>query len=268
MARPRMIDIDETIETPIQKPVQKLEGNFYEITDLPSRFLLYPEGTKIFGRPMKVSEIKKLTTMNEVNYNSIIKSVLENCIKGIEIDELYVADKLYLIFWLRANTYTDANFVTSYICQHCGRKTEYRFNIDDFETAYLEDGFELKELKLLNRDTVLTFDFPKIKDEEKIQRFIDAMKNYVVKFDDDTVTIAGMIKTIDGKDVTIKQACEFINSLEDDPQNYARINSYVLGMDFGIVPELNATCGYSDCKEVSKVPASFQPDFFIPRYKS
>ena len=88
MTRPRMIDVDETIEAPIEKPIQKLEGNFYEITDLPSRFLLYPEGTKIFGRPMKVSEIKKLTTMNEINYNSIIKSVLENCIKGIDIDDI------------------------------------------------------------------------------------------------------------------------------------------------------------------------------------
>ena len=42
---------------------------------MPSRFKFYPTDTRIFGRPLKVSEIKKLTSMDENNYNQIIKEV-------------------------------------------------------------------------------------------------------------------------------------------------------------------------------------------------
>lgn len=269
MTKPRMIDVDEEIvpKVPEKKVEEMLTDNFLEIKDLPSRFKLYPEGTRIFGRPMKLSEVKKLTFMNEDNYNDLMRYVLSSCIKGIDIDDIYIADKLYLIFWLRANTYKDANFITSYICEHCGKKTEYKFDVGNFEINYLDDDFELKALKLLNRDTVIEFDLPRIRDEENIRKFQDVLKNGVVKYDDDTITMAGMIKSIDGQSVSIRKACEFISSLENEPENYAYITSYVLSLDFGIVPVINATCHHVDCKKVNQIPISFRPDFFIPKYK-
>ncbi len=269
MAKPRMIDIDEDIspKVPEKKVEEMLGDNFIEIKDLPSRFKLYPEGTRIFGRPMKLSEVKKLTFMNEDNYNDLLRFILSSCIKGIDIDEIYVADKLYLIFWLRANTYKNANFITSYICEHCGKKTDYKFDVGNFEITYLEDDFEMKPLTLLNRDTVITFDLPKIKDEDNVKKFQEVLGNGVVQYDDDTITMAGMIKTIDGQPVSIRKACEFISSLENDPQNYAYITSYVLTFDFGIVPLINATCNHRECKKVNQIPISFRPDFFIPKYK-
>lgn len=266
----RVVDLDEAQSEDIDiKPVQKIpEGNYHEITDLPSRFKFYPTGTRIFGRPLKVSEIKKLTSMDENNYNQIIKEVLSSCIKGIEIDDIYNADKLYLIFWLRANTYKNSNFVSTYTCEHCKRKTDYTINMDMFEIDYLSDDFELKPFKLLNSDRVLTFDFLKIRDEENILKFQEIVKNSLTKYDDDTIAMAGIIKTIDGKEVGIRKACEFISSLDDCPEEYARLHSHILKMDFGIIPEIKAVCKHSDCKKVNQISISFRPEFFIPEYKS
>lgn len=269
MNKPRMIDVDEEIVPKVsEKKVEKmLDDNFIEIKDLPSRFKLYPEGTRIFGRPMKLSEVKKLTFMNEDNYNDLLRFILSSCVKGIDIDEIYLADKLYLIFWLRANTYKNANFVTSYTCEHCDRKSEYKFDVGNFEINYLSDDFAMEPLTLLGRNTVLTFDLPKIKDEENVRHFQEVLKNGVVRYDDDTITMAGMIKTIDGSLVNIRKACEFITSLENEPENYAYLASHILSFDFGIVPVINATCNHIDCKKVNQIPISFRPDFFIPKYK-
>lgn len=266
----RMIDLDEVqSEEVVQKVVEKKpEGNYLEITDLPSRFKFYPEGIKLYGRPLKVSEIKKLTAMDEFNYNEIIKDVLSASIKGIDIDEIYNADKLYLIFWLRARTYKNANFVTNYVCEHCKRKTEYHINMDMFDIEYLDEDFEMKPLTLLNSGHVLEFDFLKIRDEQKILEFQKMIQKNLTKYDDDTITMAGMIKKIDGKNVGIGKACEFIASLEDEPEDYAQLNSHVLKLDFGIVPEIKAVCTHSDCKKVNHRPISFRPEFFIPEFKS
>ena len=37
-------------------------SNYWDITGLPTGGLLYPAGTKIMGRPLKVLEVKKLTS--------------------------------------------------------------------------------------------------------------------------------------------------------------------------------------------------------------
>ena len=105
--RPRMVDVDEVIDVP-KVVEQKLEDNFFPIDDLPSRYKLYPEGTKIFGRTLKVSEVKKLTTMNENNFNVILKDILTATLRGIDIEDICVADKVYIIFWLRANTFKNS----------------------------------------------------------------------------------------------------------------------------------------------------------------
>ena len=267
--RPRMVDPEELtqIEDSSKKVSEKIESNFIEIVDIPSKFKFYPSGTKLYGRPLRLSEIKKLTTMNENNYNIILKDVLSSSIKGISIEDICVADKIYLIFWLRANTYKNSNFITSYICEHCGRKTEYTFDLDCFEINYVPDDFELAPLRLLNKNVELTLDFLRIRDEDTVIKFQESLKNGLASYDEDTIMIASMIKAIDGKKINIRQACEFINSLEDFPEDYAYLVSYVTEVDFGIVREIKAVCNYKDCREVNKVPVSFRPEFFIPKYK-
>ena len=82
------------IQTQYQTKVDPLEG-FHEITELPSKFKLYPENTKIYAKPLDVLQNKDLTTINDSNINNIMTKVLRRSIKGISIQDLLVVDKLY-----------------------------------------------------------------------------------------------------------------------------------------------------------------------------
>jgi hypothetical protein len=78
---------------------QSNSPNYWAINGLPSNYLLYPKGTQILGRPLKVLEVKKLSSINEENADFIINDILKRTIKGINIDNLLVADKLFIILW-------------------------------------------------------------------------------------------------------------------------------------------------------------------------
>jgi len=83
----------------VEKLPELAPKGFFEITGLPSQGKLYPKGTQIFSRPLKILEVKQLTTINENNFDGVINNVLKSTVKGIEIDELCPADKMFIIFW-------------------------------------------------------------------------------------------------------------------------------------------------------------------------
>jgi len=111
----------------------------WEIDDLPSKFKLYPEGTKIFGRRLNVKEVKKLAQMNSGNTEEVIQEVLSSAIKGIDIEDLYDDDKLYIILWLRANTYREPDYTVSFLCDKCNSISDYNFQLENLKINYLED---------------------------------------------------------------------------------------------------------------------------------
>lgn len=266
MARPRMVaPEDEVLETPVVREEKKVVDNFFPIEDLPTRYALYPKGAKLYGRPLTVKEVKKLSAINENNFDFLLTEILSSATRGINVNDIYVADKIYIIFWLRANTYKNADFTTPYVCDHCKRVTEYSFDVNEFDIKYLAEDFKAFELTLLNNGSFLTFDYQKIGDEAKIEKFNQSLKNGLTKFDDDTIQYASMIKTINGANVTMRTACEFIDML--DAEDYAYMKSYLVDNDIGVIPTINATCGHADCKEVSEVLIGFRSDFFIPKFK-
>lgn len=256
----KLIEEDETQVTKVE--VVDKENKFF-IADLPSKYRLYPSGTKLYGRPLKVLECKKLTTLNENNYNIIIKDILSKAITGLPVDEILVSDKIYLIFWLRANTYTNANFTIPYVCDECKKTSDYVFTVDSFEVQYLEDSVGDKlELELLNNKAKIEFEFQRIRHEDRVRRFLDNMRTSMRKYDEEIVTIASMVKTINGVEATIGQACDYISAL--GAEDYSYIHSYILHIDFGISPYIEATCKH--CGGANSVQVSFRPEFFVPKF--
>lgn len=240
------------------------EAEMFYIAEIPSKYKLYPEGTKIYGRPLKVREVKKLSSITQHNFSTIIKEVLSAAIKGIAIDEILTNDKLFIIFWLRASTYKNSNFVSSYHCEHCGKKEDYKFDVDQFEINYLADDFDSSmTLNLLNKKHKIELDFSRIKDEDRIEAFQERNKDSLGRFDDETVTIASMIKAINGKKPKLREACEYVMDL--DAEDYAYLRSYILSIDFGIDNEIEAIC--KGCGGRNSVQITFRPEFFLPTYK-
>lgn len=267
MRKVKMVDMEQDAPLSIEDSIftKNEMDNFHEITGLPSKGLLYPNGTKILGRPLTVKEVKRLATMNEFNYHQVIKDIIVNCTRGIKVEHILVPDKIYIIFWLRANTYKDAHFTTPYVCDHCGKESEYSFDVGDLEFEYLSDNFKDTDLTLtLVNGQIITFKYLTIQDEEKITIFKNGMKNGITQYDDLDIAIAAMIKTINGQSPSLKSSCEFLNDIE--PASWAQINTFVTKLDFGVKPVIDATCKHFDCREVSQVRVTFRPEFFIPNY--
>ena len=106
--------------------------DYWEIENLPSKGYYYPAGTKILGRRLKVKEVKKLGFMTDYNMEDTIESVLSSAIKGIDINKIYDDDKLYIVLWLRANTYREPGYKVSFMCSECETKSEYEFNLPPY----------------------------------------------------------------------------------------------------------------------------------------
>ncbi len=263
MAKPKMVDPSD-FEKPVEQVVTTKNDNFFLIENLPSRGLFYPEGTKIFGRPLTVREIKKITGMNESNYNIIIRDILSSAIKGVNVDDIMASDKLYLIFWLRANTYKSANFVTPYTCERCGKETEFSFDVDHFEIKDINEEAVL-EFTLEHSEDEIVLSYLTVGKEDSVFSFKESLKGSIVKFDEDTIALASMISSINGKSMTMRSKCDYVMGL--NPEDYAQLDSYVSQLDFGIIPIIKAVCGHVECRGVNAIPVSFQPEIFIPRYK-
>lgn len=112
-----------------------------EMDELPSRGLLYPEGTEIKGRFLTIQDVKYLSLLNEYTATRVVNEIIDRCFyMTIKIDDLLLCDREYLAFWLRANSFMKENGYKISIahCQHCNGGFEHTIMLDDIPINYLE----------------------------------------------------------------------------------------------------------------------------------
>ena len=83
--------------------------NFWQLdlNEFPSRGRLYPKNTKIKARSMSVLEVKFLATLSPQNATLICNELLEKCtiLENIKYEDLLLADREFIIFWIRLNSF-------------------------------------------------------------------------------------------------------------------------------------------------------------------
>lgn len=249
---------------PIQQaPLEaEIPNNFHLVEGLPTKYKLYPEGTKIFGRPLTVKEVKLLASIGEDNFDFIVNQILYSAIKGIDIQDLYVVDKIYLIFWLRANTYKNDGYSSTYTCPKCKRENNYLFGVADLVVKELADSFVPGEpLKLLTNEDVIVIQFATVRDENLITSF---QKGKTESFDDDMLTMASMIKSINGSELSLRLKYEYVVGM--NPEDYAYLYSYIQENEVGVAPVAKMECQHEDCREEISIEIRFHEEFFLPKY--
>lgn len=266
----KMEDVDKTKVAPktkVKEPDQlkAKKDNYFQIEELPSKFKLYPPGTKLYARPLKVVEVKMLSSMTEDNANYIINEILRKTIKGYNINELYVSDKLYLIFWLRANTYSDSGYSIEFDCPLCEHSTTYDFGLECLDIMDIKDEYDIdKDVVLPGSKHNLKVAQLKIKDENNVKAFIDKNKKIPIKYDTDVLAIANVITHINGEEVTdLKEKYNYL--LDIHPSDYAYLESYILHFEMGVNPYMDVKC--NDCGGISPMAVTFRSDFFVPKFR-
>lgn len=260
--QPKIVEPEESRMQALEFQNQLSNVNFWKIEGLPSKGKFYPEGTEILGRPMKVLEVKKISSITEDNGDFILNDIIRKTVNGIDVNNLYVADKLFIIFWLRANTYRESGYIVPYICPKCNKKSEYHFDINNLEVQLLSDDFSPDaEIKVGN--DVIRYDYLRIKDELYINRFREINREAVGEIDQELLAIAQMIKTINGQNKTLLEKYHWIIDL--NPGDFSYLKTYVEKKGMGIKPLVTVEC--KDCGGTGLVPVAFQESFFIPEYK-
>lgn len=231
------------------------------IDNLPSKYLRYPEDTKIYGKPLNIRQLKKLSTMTPANATSTIDDILRGAIKGIDYDNILVSDKLYLILWLRANTYPESGYSVPFFCTPCNTMQTYDFKVENIDINYIREDMAFEEPVELTTGDFVTFRYPSIKDERRIEKFKESVKKSFEKYDNDTLSLCATVNEINGKQLSLMEVYNFISNTKI----YSQIKGYINEFDFGISDTLNVKC--NTCGGTAQVGLSFREDFFIPAYR-
>jgi hypothetical protein len=237
--------------------------SYTDIEDLPSRYKLYSKGVMIKGRPLKLFELKKLSTMTELNSDTVINDVLKSSLKGINIDDVIVADKLYLIFWLRANTYREPGYSVNFHCSNCKQDSSYDFNLNNLKVKYVDESFTLEKLtfSLTNGDTI-SFHIPKVSDEKRTIKFKNTYASIIKDISNDIFDMSIVIDQINGENLELMDKYDYISNLT--PQLFSQLKSKIKKWDFGIMTDLEVIC--NKCGGKIPVGITFREEFFIPEY--
>jgi len=247
------------------QPVQPSEPNMTVIEGLPSRGAFYPKGTIIKARPLKVIEVKKLSALNESNADHIINDVVRRATTGIAVEDMLVADKIYVIFWLRANTYNEAGYAVDFHCSKCDQDSSYEFTLNNLEVKYIKEETDPNNMTMkLANDQTVEWTLPRVKDERKKSKFHASYDAILPDIDEELLSQAVNIKTIDGEEKNLLEKYNWIT--EVSPTNYSQMVTEMEKFECGIKPVLNVTC--KKCGGTAPVAVTFRDEFFLPRYKA
>ena len=260
----QFVDPNEDITNVVKTAKPQTEKNWWVIEGLPSKGKLYPKDTVIKGRPLTTLEVKKLATMgNQVD--ETFNEIISGAVTGIDLEDLLVADKLYIIFWLRANTYKDSGFSVEFNCLKCNSKSEYEFQMDNVNVLEIrEDYDEDRILELPISGEKVTVKYLRVKNENVVSNFLKNSSNSLTKYDTQLLELASSIDTIDGENVpSLLNKYNFLSDI--DPTDFAYLVSYLNSFEIGVDKVMTVKCG--KCGGESPTGITFRPKFFIPTFK-
>jgi len=96
---------------------------FTEITGWPSKGLFY--GEKGYGQALKTVDAFMLSDTDADDITTTLTTILGRRIRGISPEDILTADEEYLMYWLRASSYSETDTglpKVPFVCEHCNSK--------------------------------------------------------------------------------------------------------------------------------------------------
>lgn len=233
----------------------KEEGTLLNKDLLPSRGKYYPNDIRV--KKLSTIDIKNLSTVTQDNVNNILNTVISKNVLGVNVNDVFVGDKLWLIFYLRSITYNDYPFLVKYNCDACRHSGLHEFKLADIQVNYLSDDFN--DQFTTNDGDIITLTFPTIGNENNANRL--KKEDQFAEFDGDLIDIANYIKAVNGKNLTLRSAYEYLISM--DPIDFAKFTNMMGNSAFGIKPTYDISCS---CGNTITEKIVFSPDFFMPDF--
>lgn len=207
-----------------------MEYNYVEVNKnyFPTKCLNYPADAKIETRMLTVGDAKLLAMLDESNTQQVIMELLKRCCRftNMSLQDLYVADKDYLLFFIRSGSFVMQNGYTFTIehCENCKQACTFNVKLSDLQLDCTETF--TKTLQLTNGQ-IITAKLPRISDPVYKVKDLELTRllNYT-----NVVEIYGSVENA------------ITELLQLDAMQYVMINNILDSMKCGIREELLVTC--------------------------
>lgn len=273
-------------------PVNVVQEGFIE---MPSELLstqahpfVYGENFKIYTRPFRMLEVKRLAQHGERITDVIIDEVMREVVKpnnDLTYDDLATADKMNLIFWVRSITYPDPSYKLNYICDNyidveeeneygekvktkkkCSSQNAISIEMDDIDINYLKEDLTEEDLTCKLGENTLKFRMPIIRDSKLVEENFKALcKSRGSKnVDKELLATSFLITEINGE-VPPNIATVYDILVDTSPADFVKLNTVFRNLECGVDVSIETTC--SECGGPVKIPVIFFPEFYVPEYQ-
>jgi len=230
---------------PEQKSVDELVDDL--LADMPTNAeveIELPSRKKAVIRPMTFEEERQMVAVSKKQQDPSFV-LLSHCVKDIELSELLIIDKIYLLFKIRELSFGSVyKFIMG--CPQCGHENHYSIDIDKLPVNRLEEETDFVEMILPMSKKKVKLRLATLKEEEYAtdpEKALDNLWRFVLKFED-----------TDRKDVISK----VIRKLPAGDIN--SMLGKILCEGYGISSEVRVKCDACTYDQPTMLP--FTKDFF------
>ena len=225
---------------------------------LPSKGKYYQ--SDLYVKKLSTIDIKNLSTLTVDTIDGVMNSIIAHCVQGINVNDILVGDKYWLVFYLRNLTYNDYPFYVKYQCKECGKVGMFKTQMNDIIVNYIKDDFN--PTYTMNNGDTIEIGFPTIGNEVQKNQIMREPEKYTVDgvIDEQILNIACYIKAINGSKISIMRAYNYICEL--DALSFTNFGNYMADIDFGVKPYFEIPC---DCSNKILAPISLSAEYFMPK---
>ena len=177
---------DEEIERILENVPSEIEIS----VNLPSKnkfYILKDPASPITVRPMTFEDEKILSS--NTNRDNAINLLLDRCVNNIDIQQLLLMDKLFLILKIREVSFGD-NYTIEHICPTCNATNELTFDITEFKVNEVPDELEdPQDVELPTLKKMAKVRLPRVADESfllDVDTLFDNLWHFVLEIDGNT----------------------------------------------------------------------------------
>ena len=136
---------------------------------LPSNGQFYKTGSReVKVKPLTFEGEKKLLTANRSDINPVTM-LLELCVEGVNIEDLCVMDRLYLVIKIRESSHGE-EITTTGVCNHCTGESELTVLLSQLNVNYIpEDMTDPHQFTLEGIKKDVEVRLPRVYDDKFLQ---------------------------------------------------------------------------------------------------
>lgn len=231
-------------------------------------------GAKLYDQDSPLAkeiEIRNLTVAEEklflTNPGTIaFDKVLQKCVTSepLDLKEMFISDKAYLLFQVRALTYGE-EFGSTLKCE-CGFSGRVESNISDLPENRIEDLDEydkLREITLPVSKDVVLLKLPSGYDSEEVEKRLNRFRQSKMIVDSGTeyvYNLATCIESINGEEKTLVERATYFDAMHAKDAAYLRKKIEKIKLGY----ELKAEVECPNCGRIQSAEVNLDTEFFRP----